>query len=55
MANDIAIFIIFLISIAIGVWIFTSAMNFITEVPKQLKRIADALERVADDGRKAVD
>lgn len=47
MASDIAIIIIFLIAIAIGTWIFTSAMNFITEVPKQLKRIADALERRA--------
>lgn len=48
MANDIAIFIFFLMVIAIGAWIFTSAMNFITEVPKQLKRIADALERRTD-------
>lgn len=55
MASDIATFIIFFIAIAIGTCIFTSAMNFITEVPKQLKRIADSLERRADDGRKAAD
>lgn len=51
MANDIAIFIIFFIAVAIGTWVFTPAMNFITEVPKQLKRIADSLERRDDDGK----
>ena len=41
--------ILFLVGLAIGVAL--QAVSFLFDVPKQLKRIADALERRAKDGK----
>jgi len=37
--------IVMLALIAVWIWSVCAVVNFIVEVPKQLKRIADALER----------
>lgn len=34
--------------VGLGVWIAIAIVEFIVEVPKQLKRIADALEKRRD-------
>lgn len=44
MGEVLGIFVV-IIMVAFGAWIFVSALEFIIEVPKQLKRIADALEK----------
>ena len=40
-----------LVLIWLAGYVFWSAVDFIRETPKQLKRIADALEKRAKDGK----
>ena len=42
-------FVFFLVLVGLGSWVVVSIFEFIAEVPKQLKRIADALEKRKKD------
>ena len=44
-------FILVLAALGVSIYIFFSVLEFITETPKQLKRIADALEWRNKDGK----
>lgn len=44
-------FILVLVVVGVSVYIFFSVLEFITETPKQLKRIADALEWRNEHGK----
>lgn len=44
-------FVLVLVLIGSIVWVIVSILDFITEVPKQLKRIADALEKRTNHGQ----
>ena len=58
MANEIALGIVSLILIIAAITVGVQAISFIFDVPKQLKRIADALERKNEERneeRNAVD
>lgn len=35
----------------VGCWLFCAVIDFIVNVPNQLKRIADALEKEKKDGK----
>ena len=43
--EDIIAAILVLVLIVISIWIFLTVLDFFIEVPEQLKRIADALEK----------
>lgn len=55
MAIDIANFLCCVVIFLFFAFLLFSCLNFIIETPKQLERIADALERMSDNGRKAAD
>lgn len=45
MANEIALGLLYLIVLGFSISVLCQAISFIYDVPKQLKRIADALEK----------
>ena len=51
MANEIALGLVGTILIGGAIAVGCQAISFIFDVPKQLKRIADALERKKEDGK----
>ena len=51
MANEIALGLVSVILIGSAIAVGVKAISFIFDVPKQLKRIADALERKKEDGK----
>ena len=51
MANEIALGLVIVILIGAAIAVGVQAISFIFDVPKQLKRIADALERKKEDGK----
>ena len=51
MANEIVLGILFSVILVISIAVIVQAISFIYDVPKQLKRIADALEKEKEDGK----
>jgi hypothetical protein len=51
MGNEIALGLVCVILIGAAIAVVGQAISFIFDVPKQLKRIADALERKKEDGK----
>lgn len=51
MANEIGLGLLFVIISGISIAVIVQAITFIFDVPKQLKRIADALEKEKKDGK----
>ena len=52
MANEIGVGLLLAVILGISIAVILQAINFIYDVPKQLKRIADALEKEKKDGKK---
>lgn len=51
MASEIFLGLLILAALGVAMAVFCQAISFIYDVPKQLKRIADALEKEKKDGK----
>ncbi len=51
MANEIGLGLLIAVALGVSIAVIAQAISFIYDVPKQLKRIADALEKGEEDGK----